>query len=302
MSHFNQENPRISIGMPVYNGEKYIQDALDTLLNQSYAHFELIISDNASSDNTEAICQKYAKHDVRIRYFRQTSNIGAAANFKFVLQQAEGAYFMWAACDDKWSIDWLKEMLDALIATHAEMAFGRVTHIDANGQPLHHPANNASFSYAASPLIRRVKFYLDYEGLGKANIICCLYAIRMRSELSRMLDECISGACRFDYTLIYNSLQHGRQVKAKNAFIYKRVHNMSEGDKYSERPEYEALYVKIGRKMWPFFPGLLSDYLKHASSIEKVILILLFPLKLLNAYLFGIKKYLATLGGTKGTK
>jgi len=97
-----EKPPKVSIGMPVYNGEPYIREALDSLLAQTFTDFELIISDNASTDNTESICREYAAKDPRIRYIRQPENRGAIANFKFVLDQARGEYFMWAAHDDRW--------------------------------------------------------------------------------------------------------------------------------------------------------------------------------------------------------
>ena len=92
--------PRVSIGMPVFNGDKFIREALDSLLAQTFTDFELIISDNASTDRTEAICREYAERDKRIRYVRQAENLGPAANFRFVLDEAVGEYFMWAAADD----------------------------------------------------------------------------------------------------------------------------------------------------------------------------------------------------------
>lgn len=92
--------PQVSIGMPVYNGTPFIRDALNSLLAQTFTDFELIISDNASTDGTEAICREYAAKDARIRYVRQAENRGATANFQFVLDQAEGEYFIWAAADD----------------------------------------------------------------------------------------------------------------------------------------------------------------------------------------------------------
>jgi glycosyltransferase involved in cell wall biosynthesis len=95
--------PKVSIGMPVYNGEPFIREALDSLLAQTFTDFELIISDNASTDGTEAICREYASKDARIRYVRQEENRGALSNFKFVLDEAVGEYFMWAASDDKWA-------------------------------------------------------------------------------------------------------------------------------------------------------------------------------------------------------
>lgn len=100
--------PTVSIGMPVYNGERYLKNALDALLSQTFLNFELVISDNASTDKTEEICTKYAASDKRIRYVRQQTNIGATANFKFVLDEAQGEYFMWAACDDIRSKDFIE--------------------------------------------------------------------------------------------------------------------------------------------------------------------------------------------------
>ncbi len=99
--------PKVSIGMPVYNGGRFLKEALDSLLVQTFTDFELIISDNASTDETEAICQDYAAKDKRIRYIRQTENRGAIANFQFVLDEAVGEYFMWAAADDIWSSEFI---------------------------------------------------------------------------------------------------------------------------------------------------------------------------------------------------
>src|SRR4030067_476273 len=92
--------PAVSIGVPVYNGELHMRAALEALLAQTFTDFELIISDNASTDNTELICREYAARDTRIYYFRHEKNQGASANFQFVLDQAGGEFFMWAACDD----------------------------------------------------------------------------------------------------------------------------------------------------------------------------------------------------------
>lgn len=93
--------------MPIYNGEPFVRRALDALLAQTFNDFELIVSDNASTDGTEAICREYAAKDERIRYFRNDYNIGATANFRFVLDQAVGYFFMWAAADDFRSSDFV---------------------------------------------------------------------------------------------------------------------------------------------------------------------------------------------------
>ena len=108
------KKPKVSIGMPVYNGEKYIREALDSLLAQTFTDFELIISDNCSTDNTDSICKEYALKDSRIKYIRQLKNIGPTANFKFVLQKAKADYFMWAAHDDRWRSNFLEKLSSIL--------------------------------------------------------------------------------------------------------------------------------------------------------------------------------------------
>ena len=95
-------SPKVSIGMPVFNSEFKIKKALDSLLTQSFSNFEIIISDNCSKDNTMIICEDYKSKDYRIKYFRQSKNIGAFSNFEFVLNKAKSKYFMWASDDDFW--------------------------------------------------------------------------------------------------------------------------------------------------------------------------------------------------------
>ena len=107
-------SPRLSVGLPVYNGEPYISQSIEALLGQSYEDFELIISDNASTDGTADICRRYGKQDSRIRYIRQPANIGLSPNHNFVVQQARGEYFKWAAADDLYARDLLKSCVETL--------------------------------------------------------------------------------------------------------------------------------------------------------------------------------------------
>ncbi|MEM3088782.1 MAG: glycosyltransferase [Candidatus Bathyarchaeia archaeon] len=106
--------PRVSIGMPVFNGEKYIRQALDSILAQTYQDFELIISDNASTDDTPQICRVYAAKDNRIRYYRNKRNLGATRNFNRVFELSSGVYFKWAAYDDVISPDFLEKCVRVL--------------------------------------------------------------------------------------------------------------------------------------------------------------------------------------------
>lgn len=111
----NNHAPVVSIGMPIYNGEKYIREALDSLLAQTFGNFELIISDNCSTDGTSQICREYTSKDSRVRYIRQDTNIGPTANFEFVLQEASGEFYMWAAHDDRWKCNFLEKLVATLI-------------------------------------------------------------------------------------------------------------------------------------------------------------------------------------------
>lgn len=130
-----ETQPLVSIGMPVYNGEKYIRQALDSLLSQDFIDFELIISDNSSTDSTPQICKKYMKMDPRIRYYRNKKNIGAAANFDRLVYLAQGKYFMWAAYDDIWEPSFVSCLLGALEGNQAAvLAFCHFSGIDEYGQ------------------------------------------------------------------------------------------------------------------------------------------------------------------------
>lgn len=94
------DGPLVSIGLPVYNGEPFLRPAIESLLAQSHANLELIISDNASTDDTAAICGEYAAGDKRVRYFRQPHNVGAPRNWNFVANRARGQYMKWATAND----------------------------------------------------------------------------------------------------------------------------------------------------------------------------------------------------------
>ena len=92
--------PRVSIGLAVYNGERYLSESLDSILKQTFEDFELIICDNASTDQTDVLCRAYAERDRRVRYHRNTLNLGAARNYQLAFEMSSAPYFRWAAYDD----------------------------------------------------------------------------------------------------------------------------------------------------------------------------------------------------------
>jgi glycosyltransferase involved in cell wall biosynthesis len=126
--------PRLSIGLPVYNGEKYLAESVEALLGQTYENFELIISDNASTDGTSEICRRFAKQDSRIRYVAQPRNIGQIPNHNFVVGQARGELFKWSSHDDLYARDLLGRCIDALDEDpQVVLAHSRTAMIDSAG-------------------------------------------------------------------------------------------------------------------------------------------------------------------------
>src|ERR1700730_10724198 len=126
--------PRLTIGLPVYNGENYLAESIEALLGQSYEDFELIIPDNASTDGTPDICRRYQKQDSRVRYVRQPRNIGLAPKHNFTVGQARGELFKWAPNDDLYGRDLLKYCVDALDAhPQVVLAHSWTAMIDSSG-------------------------------------------------------------------------------------------------------------------------------------------------------------------------
>lgn len=135
--------PRVTLAMPAYNADAYIETAIDSILAQSFEDFELVITDNASVDNTEAICTRLAQKDSRIRYIRNERNLGAAANYNLGYQLARGEFLKWCAHDDFISKNYLQLAVQALDQDPgAVLSYGPSQMIDARGNPA--PAESAT--------------------------------------------------------------------------------------------------------------------------------------------------------------
>src|SRR5271168_953917 len=138
--HDSQKNeqmhapPRVSIGLPVYNGEPFLRDALDSVLSQTYSDFELIISDNASTDRTAEICAEFAAKDSRIRYYRNNENIGVDRNYNRIFGLSRGEFFRWVAADDLSAPTLLERSVELLDARkEVILCYARSRYIDDAG-------------------------------------------------------------------------------------------------------------------------------------------------------------------------
>lgn len=258
--------------MPVFNGENFIIEALESLLNQTHTEFELIISDNGSTDKTESICKAYMKKDARILYTRHSANRGPLENFKYVLNESSCEYFMWAAADDVWDPNWIKNLLDECIKTQS-IVFGKVRQIDVHGNVIPSITNNRNLSFYGNKITRRISFFLEPGILGKANSIYGIYPKKVISiENFSILGE---NYIHTDMLFIYNLLQFVDLHSNYNVYLYKRIHSQYE---FSSN-----IILNYSKKLFNKFKNFIKyygGYYKLSNWFEKILIILLFPLAL----------------------
>lgn len=129
--------PQVSVGVPVFNGERYLGRTLESLLGQTLTDLELIVSDNASTDGTREICEDFARRDSRLRYLRQAANIGAPRNWNAVVHAARGMYFKWSSASDLCPPGALERCVNVLRSdASVALCYGRTQFIDEHERPL----------------------------------------------------------------------------------------------------------------------------------------------------------------------
>lgn len=203
----------VSIGVPVRNGGRFIRAALEALVGQTHRHLDIVVSDNASSDDTADIVAEFARSDPRIRVFRHEKALTAGENFRFVLDQSRGEYFMWAACDDRRSADHVEGLLEAMRQQPgAVLAFGDVAEIaDADNWAGTQPFPYAFESQPGEPLPRRLRRYTRINCLH-------VYGLLRRDALASYgWPDIDVGA---DITLLVHLSVAGEFVRAKRGCFY----------------------------------------------------------------------------------
>lgn len=252
--------PRVSIGIPVYNAERFLARALDSLLAQDYKDFELIISDNASTDGTPAICRQYAASDPRIRYSCNAANIGAAANFNRVFSLSRGEYFAWAAYDDSWAPSFLRRCIAALDArADAVLAHTWVRVEDFDGNEL--PQQARDFLDERASLVERFRACVQDHWAPLA-----VYGLMRASALrqTRLLKPFMGS----DAVLLAELSMHGRFVQVRDPLWTYRTAGFAQGAPYIERIRTA---LALQRRILPtLFPWLLlaSEYLRVALAAD----------------------------------
>lgn len=242
--------PKVSIGLPVYNGEQFIQRRIDSILAQTFTDFELIISDNASTDHTSVICEDYAKKDKRIRYIRQEQNMGPYWNFYFVLEQARYEYFVWAAADDFWYPDFLKKNINILESKKNVVASMSKIEIGDFADPFtKEKALLKKFGLEFRPLIiepimgsyeKRVRTYLKMPPWE------FFYAVYRTDKLrNSIIHEYFVGT---DAAIVLSTLKHG-DFDVVNEFLF-RLYPVG----VSSKGLYPQVRFLKHRFLWSIFP------------------------------------------------
>jgi glycosyltransferase involved in cell wall biosynthesis len=223
-----EHSPFVSIGLPVYNGGTLLRQAITTLLAQDYSRFELIISDNASEDDTEATCREFQSQDSRIRYIRQPSNQGAIANFEFVAREARGEYFMWAAHDDFWEPTYVRKCVEMLEAhPQAVLCCTEINLVDGTGNPAPGFVNYINIETLGMTPAERV-----HELIRRMGWFAIYGLMRRETALKLSLGNSEYG---FDVILLMELLLMGDFVKVNDRLFTYRI---AKAEKSAE--EYEA--------------------------------------------------------------
>ncbi len=210
--------PRVSIGMPVYNGELYLVKAMESLLAQDFGDFELIVSDNASTDATEDICRRFAAADNRIRYHRNDTNLGAAWNFNSLFKLARGKYFKWAAHDDVCEPEFIRKCVRVLEQdSSVVLCYPRTRIIGTRGQVLqdYNVRLNADAALPPDRVRAIIADHLCFEifGLIRSSVL----------RKTRLIGNFISS----DRALLIELALHGRFFEIPEYLFMRRAHRLS---------------------------------------------------------------------------
>jgi glycosyltransferase involved in cell wall biosynthesis len=263
--------PKVSIGLPVYNGENFIEAALDSLLNQTFEDFELIISDNASTDRTEEICRTYVAKDKRLRYVRSETNLGAARNFNHVFELSSGQYFKWAAHDDICAPSFVERCVSVLDQdSSVSLAFSKTKFIDKHGKFLH------DYNYrlrVSSPKPSQRFFDLVVAN----HIVVEAFGVIPSSLLKRT--PLLGGYVGSDRVMLSELALHGRFFEIPDYLFFHREHPLRSTKAFPGLHERVAWFdpAKAHTVVYPTWKLLAA----HLASIGKVPLS---PLERLQCY------------------
>ncbi len=213
-------SPSLSIGLPVYNGAEYLEEALASVAAQTLTDYEVVISDNASTDGTQAICESHAAKDGRIRYHRNPTNIGSDRNYDRCFELSSGKYFLTLAHDDRLHPDYLERVVGVLEADPSVVfCHSRAFKIDETG--------GVVGTYDPRPFSESPRLHERFaHAIDSRPSIACLGVIR--SSVLRQMPP----LCGYPNSDAYRQAElglHGKLVEIPEVLFYKRDHSSSGG-------------------------------------------------------------------------
>jgi glycosyltransferase involved in cell wall biosynthesis len=240
--------------VPVYNGERFITETLDSVLKQTFEDWEVIISDNASTDRTPEICQAYARRDSRIRYTRNERNIGSARNFNRTLDLSRGQYFKSANADDLCLPD-LVEKCVAVLDDHPEvvLCYGRTTLIDEHGRTLRRYEDGLHLRASSAS----ARFRLAVE---RAHMINILQGV-MRADVLRKTGR-LRPYIGSDVVLVAELALHGQLHELPEWLFFRRIHTGAFSSLHSEKLEQEFVDPGTRRPAPPYYGRHFGEYVR----------------------------------------
>ena len=208
--------PRVTIGIPVYNGEPFLRETFDSISSQTFTDYELIVSDNASTDGTERICREYAARDPRVTYFRNSRNVGVARNFQRIVDHASGTYFKLANADDLFDPRLVEECV-AVLDGHPEvvLCYGKTVLIDEEGEVIQHYEDNLDLRHARAA----ERFRLALRRLRLVNVLAGV----MRTATLRRTGG-LGTYVASDMVLVPELALHGQFYELPEFLFYRRMH------------------------------------------------------------------------------
>ncbi len=224
-----QPSTRISVGLPVYNGARFLAETLDSLLVQTYEDFEIVISDNASTDETEQICRSYQEKDKRIRYYPNSTNLGAAKNYRKAFELSSGEYFRWANCDDLFAPESLARCIEVLDRESSViLTFPKTRFIDERGRFI--PDDEDSLNIQHDRVSER--FIQLFNRLGRVNAIYGLVRADVLRK-TKLIRNFVGG----DIPLMAELTLYGKFWEIPEFLFYRRFHPQA----YSSYKKVEQL-------------------------------------------------------------
>lgn len=252
--------PTVSIGLPVHNGEQYLEEAIFSILGQSFEDLELVISDNGSNDRTAPICRAFAEHDERVRYYRSHDNRGAAWNYNRVFALSRGRFFKWAAHDDVCEPQFLARCLESFgrAPNSVVLVYPRTLFVDAHGDPL--GVDGDRFETTASWPAKRAAHMVSR--LSRANAVFGL----IRSEAlhrTRLIDRFASS----DYVLLLELALLGQIREVPEVLLRRRLHAASSRAANTTPVEVAAWFGADSPPRLPERSLLLREYVRSVARL-----------------------------------